>query len=293
VRILVLTDLDGTLLDAHTYDWSPARPALARLAALGIPLLLSTSKTLAEVEALRRDLDHHHPFIVENGGAIYVPAGYFADDILAGERRDGYDVIELGIPYRSLVGMLDAAASAAGVSVRGWQAMDVDEVARRCEMTPAAARLAMARAYDEPFIVEDDERGAMARLGDEVARLGARLTRGDRFFHIVGAHDKGTAARRLIALFERAWGEVTTIAIGDALNDVAMLALVDTPIVIASPQAAAVAERVPAARVSTLPGPAGWNAAMLEVLREIAKKYDEQRNRGAEERGSGGARGST
>jgi mannosyl-3-phosphoglycerate phosphatase len=271
VRVIVLTDLDGTLLDAHTYDWSPARPALARLAALGIPLLLSTSKTLAEVEALRRDLDHHHPFIVENGGAIYVPTGYFGDEVETAVRRDGYDVIELGIPYRSLVGMLDAAASAAGVIVRGWQAMDVDEVARRCEMTPAAARLAMARAYDEPFIVEDDRRDAMARLGDEVARFGARLTRGDRFFHIVGAHDKGTAARQLIALFERAWGEVTTIAIGDALNDVSMLALVDTPIVIASPQAAAVAARVPAARVTTLPGPAGWNAALLAVLEDEAQ----------------------
>lgn len=29
--LLVFTDLDGTLLDHESYDWSPARPALNRL----------------------------------------------------------------------------------------------------------------------------------------------------------------------------------------------------------------------------------------------------------------------
>ena len=55
-------DLDGTLLDHHSYSWAAAEPALARVRALQIPLVLVTSKTAAELEVLRRQLDLPHPF---------------------------------------------------------------------------------------------------------------------------------------------------------------------------------------------------------------------------------------
>jgi mannosyl-3-phosphoglycerate phosphatase len=270
VRILALTDLDGTLLDAHTYDWSPARPALAELRRRAIPLVICTSKTRAEVDVLRHALDHRDPFIVENGGAIHVPAGAVGARLEGSTRHGGYDVIEIGAPYSTLVDTLRTAAARAGVAVRGWHAMDEGEVAARCEMSPDAARLAMTRAHDEPFVIVDERPESAARLGVEVARLGARLTRGDRFFHILGAHDKGTAARRIIELYTRGWGAIATIAVGDAMNDVPMLALADVAVVIDSPQAADVVTRVPGARRSTVPGPAGWNTEMLAALAALS-----------------------
>jgi mannosyl-3-phosphoglycerate phosphatase len=266
VRILVLTDLDGTLLDAHTYDWSPARPALAELRRRGIPMVICTSKTRAEVDVLRHALDHRDPFIVENGGAIHVPVGSVGARLEGSTRHDGYDVIEIGAPYSTLVDTLRTAAERAGVAVRGWHAMAESEIAARCEMSPDAARLAMTRAHDEPFVIEDERPESAARLGVEVARLGARLTRGDRFFHILGAHDKGTAARRIIELYTRAWGAVATIAVGDAMNDVPMLTLAEVAVVIDSPQAADVVTRVPGARRSSVAGPAGWNSEVLAAL---------------------------
>jgi ribonucleotide monophosphatase NagD (HAD superfamily) len=45
---LVFTDLDGTLLDHDTYDWTPARDALDRLTRAGIPVVFTSSKTAAE-----------------------------------------------------------------------------------------------------------------------------------------------------------------------------------------------------------------------------------------------------
>lgn len=67
-HLLVFTDLDGTLLDHHTYSWQPARPALERLDGLKIPLILCSSKTSPEMLGLRAELGNRHPFIVENGG---------------------------------------------------------------------------------------------------------------------------------------------------------------------------------------------------------------------------------
>ena len=36
---LVVTDLDGSLLDHHSYDFAPAAPWLARLKQLGVPVI--------------------------------------------------------------------------------------------------------------------------------------------------------------------------------------------------------------------------------------------------------------
>ena len=51
IPLLVFTDLDGTLLDHDSYSFEPARPALARLRSAGVPVIPTTSKTLAEVSA--------------------------------------------------------------------------------------------------------------------------------------------------------------------------------------------------------------------------------------------------
>jgi mannosyl-3-phosphoglycerate phosphatase family protein len=274
VRRVVLTDLDGTLLDAHTYDWSPARPALDALIRAHIPLVICTSKTSAEVERLRRALGHRDPFIVENGGSLYVPRGYFeahgrngaTPQASADATHEDYDVVELGLPYETLVASLREAACAAGVQVRSWADMDEEEVARRCELSIDEARLAMAREHDEPFVIESTEAGSAERLRVEIERRGVRLTRGDRFFHVIGDHDKGTATTAIVHVCRQAWGPIETAAIGDAANDVPMLKAVDHAIVIASPQAASVASRVPGAFLTRTPGPAGWNDAVLEWL---------------------------
>ena len=50
-RLLVFTDLDGTLLDYDTYAFDAAEPALDRLRRERIPFVLCSSKTRAEIEA--------------------------------------------------------------------------------------------------------------------------------------------------------------------------------------------------------------------------------------------------
>lgn len=64
-RLLILTDLDGSLLDADTYGYEAARPALKSLRDRGIPLIFCSSKTFAEVEPIRHEMENTVPFIVE------------------------------------------------------------------------------------------------------------------------------------------------------------------------------------------------------------------------------------
>jgi mannosyl-3-phosphoglycerate phosphatase len=183
-----------------------------------------------------------------------------------GTRRDGYEVVEFGLPRAALVDTLEAAARETGVRVRGWHRMDAEEIARRCELPIAAARRAMQREYDEPFVLDDESPEARARLEPAIERRGAHLIRGGRFLHVVGPHDKATAARHLVAAYERHWGPVRIIALGDAPNDAGLLAVADVPVVVASPLAGDIAASVPGALLTTSSGPAGWSEAVMTVL---------------------------
>jgi len=74
---LVFTDMDGSLLDHYTYQFDDANPTLEKLNDKNIPVIPITSKTQAELLYLRETVDNHHPFIIENGAAVYIPKGYF------------------------------------------------------------------------------------------------------------------------------------------------------------------------------------------------------------------------
>ena len=54
---LILTDLDGTLIDHHTYSADAARPALTMARGQGVPIVLCSSKTLAEMRVLASRLE--------------------------------------------------------------------------------------------------------------------------------------------------------------------------------------------------------------------------------------------
>src|SRR4030042_950735 len=102
-RILVFTDLDGTLLDHRTYSFEPARPALRIMRESDIPLIICTSKTRAEVQEIRAALGNIDPFIVENGGAIFVPEGYFSVELPASRSDSGFLVVEMGTSYSRIL----------------------------------------------------------------------------------------------------------------------------------------------------------------------------------------------
>jgi predicted mannosyl-3-phosphoglycerate phosphatase (HAD superfamily) len=76
-RTIIDTDLDGTFLDEEDYSFRESLPALRAAEERGIPVVFCSSKTRAEIEHLRKAAKVTDPFIVENGGAIFVPEGYF------------------------------------------------------------------------------------------------------------------------------------------------------------------------------------------------------------------------
>lgn len=270
-RHLIFTDLDGTLLDHHTYSWDAAKEALAEIKRRRVPLIFVTSKTRAELEVLRRKLDHVHPFVTENGGGIFIPHGYFRLRVEGTEKVGPYHCRALARPYPEAIAALEELAADARVGVVGFHQMSVREIAQNTGLSMKQAELARRREFDEPFFFtgvreQDTERFVLA-----ARRRGMKVTRGGRFWHLATGGDKGSAVRYLTKLYDRsAHRRLRSVGLGDSLNDLSLLTAVDKAVLLPQPDGSfdhEVLARLTRFSRGIAPGPAGWNQAVLLFLR--------------------------
>jgi mannosyl-3-phosphoglycerate phosphatase len=264
-RFVIFTDLDGTLLDHDTYSYDAALPALERLRKKAIPLIMVSSKTRFEMEVLRTEMDNQEPFISENGGAIFIPDDY---GLLVPDHAieiEGYRVVLLGLQTPQIVNVFDKLASK--LPVRALSRMSTNEVAELTGLSLSQAKAAKNREFGEAFILDDQEIDESV-LYREVQALGLRLTRGGRFWHLLGDNDKGRAVSILSDLFRKRDPGIITIGFGDALNDAPMLAAVDQSFLVARPDGIHQSLSLPNLTKISLPGPAGFNDTLLSLLAE-------------------------
>ena len=261
-KTILFSDLDGTLLDATNYSFSGALPALNLIRARGIPLVLCSSKTRAEIEACRLNIHNSHPFISENGGGIFIPQGYFSAPFEAAA-FDGYRLITLGSPYAEIRRHFVALRERLGAKVRGFADMSTEEIVELTGLSCDEACLAKQRDFDEPFVFDGtpDERFLQA-----IKNAGLNWTQG-RIFHILGNHDKGRAVKILKALYRQEHGEISSIGLGDGFNDLPLLQAVDRPVLIRHEDGSFDTRIGMAGLLRTQsPGPQGWNEAVLQLL---------------------------
>lgn len=265
-KIVIFTDLDGTLLSYADYTFDEALPALEGIRARGIPLVLCSSKTGAEIQEYRKKLRNSHPFISENGGGIFVPEGYFRSggSGYQPELQGGYLLFRLGAQYSQLRSVIRDLREL-GYGVTGFGDMTVAEISEVTGLPQEEAHLAQQRDFDEPFLFSGTI-AELAQVKGMIKEWGFSSTEG-KFYHILGNSDKGKAISLLIELYRREYGEIVTVAAGDRLNDLPMLSVVDYPILVQKPggeyeQGIALPALIKADGI----GPAGWNKALLALL---------------------------
>lgn len=262
---VVFSDLDGTLLDERTYRFEAALPALQLLRRRGVPLVLCSSKTRAEVEVWRGRLGSSAPFIFENGGGVCVPEGLFPFEI-GGEPADGLIVLRLGTPYPRLRAVLVQLRKELGVRVTGFGDLSAAGVAGVTGLQLAEAELARRREFDEPFVFNDPREPRAGEFLRAIEARGLRWTRG-RIFHVLGDNDKGRAVRLLAGFYRRVCPSLRTVGIGDAPNDLPLLQEVDIPVLVQHGDGSYADFPRPAGLLLAQgAGPAGWDRAVQEIF---------------------------
>jgi len=222
---IIFADIDGTILDAD-YSYQETEPFIKQLLEQGAILVFCSSKTKAEIEFYQKKLGVKDPFIAENGGAIFIPKGYFPFPIPDSKNTVEYDIVELGMPYSIVREKLAKACSKAGVTVVGFGDMTVDKIAANSRLPLPLAVLAKKRMYDEPFVINQKDK---KRLEEAVKTEGLTLTSGDTYMHVGGNTDKGKATTILKQLFQKRYGTIVTYGVGNSQNDLPMLTAVNVP----------------------------------------------------------------
>ncbi|MFC0141598.1 mannosyl-3-phosphoglycerate phosphatase-related protein [Erwinia mallotivora] len=218
--LMIVTDLDGSLLDHHTYSWEAARPWVERLTAANIPIVICSSKTSAEILPLQQSLGiEGAPFIAENGAVVKFP---FADQTPEANRS-----------YAQLCQALHKLRRQHGFKFTGFADVTAHEVAEWTGLTPADATLARMREGSESIIWRDSSE-SFTTFQQLLSAAELTLVQGGRFWHVMEqGRGKGTALSALLRHFPHPQGPGRqTIGLGDGPNDAQMLDGVDYAVVI-------------------------------------------------------------
>lgn len=260
-RLIFFSDLDGTLLDHDNYDWSAAKPAMERLAASEIPVVLNSSKTISEIREVRERMGNHAPFIVENGAAVVIPANCFG----SAEEQ----VKRFGAPRSEVLALL-AGLREEGFAFSGFADMSPAEISKHSRLTEAEAELARDRVATEPMLWQGDEE-SLAAFRQKLEAANCRLVQGGRFLHAMGNFDKADGVRFLLNKYRELdpAGQLIAVALGDSPNDQHMLEQADIAVIVRGVQSDSVVLPSQSRAIRSLKaGPAGWNECVLNLLIE-------------------------
>lgn len=256
-KLIVVTDLDATLLDHNTYSFLAAQSAIDRLQALEIPLILNSSKTAHEMLQIRKQLHNSHPFIIENGSAVMLPKG------------ENLEECSLGMNRAEILTIIHTLREQYAFAFSGFADMDIEALMAHTGLSMESATLAMQRQFTEPLLWQDSDK-QLQMFADKIESEGLNLIKGGRFWHVSGTADKGKALYLLRDYYQQQKGqEPLILALGDSENDLPMLQAADYAVLVKSPARDFPAFTHKNLRRTQEYGPAGWNTSVLQILEEL------------------------
>ena len=258
-QIIVVTDLDGTLLNHDTYKYDLALNAMDWLNRIEIPLILNSSKTAAEILSLRQEMDNNHPFIVENGAGIYIPSK---------EKSDDFYIHSFGQKREFILGILRKVREEYSFPYIGFADMDVKVLVEETGLTTDQALRAKLREFTEPLKWFGNDR-QLNEFCTEIERSGLTAVKGGRFITVSSSVNKGMAVQWLRNHYRLQLGvKPIIIALGDGENDKQMLEFSDHAVLVRSS-----AHELPKIDKKDLiitneVGPEGWNNSVISLLQQ-------------------------
>jgi mannosyl-3-phosphoglycerate phosphatase len=244
-QYLIFSDIDNTLLQSyiikegeiyHIEEYGEIQKIVQKLHQNNIPLVLCSSKTRLEQEKIRQYLEIDDPFIVENGGAIFIPENYFPIDLeelgLSIRNINENLVIELGKSYNRIIENLQEIRENFHIEFISVHDLSIPDLARKVGISMNDAKLMASREYSETILEININK--LDKLKKILNDRGLRILQGTRYNTVSSLHDKGSAISILKKLYSIKFEnfKIETIGIGDAFNDIPMFENVDKPFLV-------------------------------------------------------------
>lgn len=248
-QVLIVTDLDGTLLDHYNYSFDSVLPVLKKLREVGIPVVVNTSKTRREWHAMREQFQNEDAFVIENGSALYLPDG---------------KTHTFGSDHAHILSKL--AQFKSDFRFRGFSELGLAGIMKHTGLRTEEVQRAATREFSEPLLWEDTP-SQLHTFCKKIAQQGLKTLQGGRFLHILGQTDKAKPLSTLREYYQAK----TIIALGDSANDLAMIEQADIGVLISSPTNPHLTAPNAKRLIRTeLQGPQAWAATMTRLLDELS-----------------------
>jgi predicted mannosyl-3-phosphoglycerate phosphatase (HAD superfamily) len=139
----------------------------------GIPAVWLTSRSRLQFDEPRRKLAHTHPFIAEDGCAVYLPEGYFhlrpespspAKRKTSTMRLGRFTCIPIADPLPAAAEALESLSEDLGVPVVTLRSLSSRELVQNTGLPQREAELARQRDFDELFFFAGSSDTEIARF---------------------------------------------------------------------------------------------------------------------------------
>ena len=263
MTFVFISDLDGTLLGHHNFDFGLIKSEIISLLDSGHLLVLASSKTKVEIESFCDELGRSVPFIYENCAGVEnfsLISGCEAT-LNSHQNPKAIRAVTLLTSWKRSI-PLDLKSQCHFLK-------DMDRGAQRACLglgTKALDR-AMKRSFSLPFTFSGPA-SDLQKLKHLAAKAGLSVQQGGRVFNLSGCHDKADYLPEIRKWASKAKSTPVLIVLGDSKNDIKMLKQADVSCVIPNESGCFLSlgngnyPTIIAARAA----PLGWLDAVMEAL---------------------------
>ena len=260
-KVLIFTDLDGSLLDRDTFKFDKILQYIKDLISKGIFIIPNSSKTKNEIDSFNKELDEDLPFIVENGAAIYnlnlINASFPEKISLSREISEILDIFnnKISKKYKSKCKFIKNLTSDKQLQIFGQSKEKV--------------KLAMKREYSIPLLY-DGSKAEKIDLIKSVNNAGLSLHEGGRLINLCDKISKSQAMKHVVKIFKKiSKEELITVGVGDNFNDLDMLKNSNIPCLVFNDKFTMDKININNCLVSKKPAPEGWEEVVKLALDKI------------------------
>ncbi len=259
-KILIFTDLDGSLLHRDTFKFDGIKDYIKKLLSKGIFIIPNTSKTEKEILEFNNELGSNLPYITENGATI-----------------NGLDLLNPNLPKELILGkdknnLINIFKKLVPENLQNkckWLSnMDKKKQSLIFGLEDEKLNMALDRKYSIPFIFEGTK-SEMKQLSTIVKKKGLALQEGGRVINLTDKVNKAKALQVFVRFFKKNNKNIKTIAVGDNYNDLDMLRSCDVPCLVFNDKFKLDQINIDNLIFSNKPSPEGWADVIKKALDKL------------------------
>ena len=261
-KVLIFTDLDGSLLHRDTFKFDEIKDYLIELISKGIYIIPNTSKTEKEILDFNSELGLILPYISENGASIngldLLNSELPKELILSREKDDILNIFKNIVPLN-----LQNKCKLLSEMNKTNQSLIFGLEDKKLEM-------ALDRKYTIPLIFKGSKNEKI-ELSKIIKNEGLYLQQGGRVINLTDITNKAKALQVFVRFYKKYQKNVKTIAVGDNFNDLNMLKTSDFPCLVFNDQFTLDEIPIKNLIISNKPSPGGWAAVIKMALVKMNK----------------------